>query len=227
MIDKNNLCKIFKKRIEIDFTNPCICIEIFIKLFNQICQKEEIKNEMKYIQQRLNPLNSKLYQYDGFIKLADTMNCKIPWSMIQNKGKRFLFDFTKQSQKLFTHNGQMYYGDQSTIYNYIIVFNDLVLNEEVPELTAALPRYLLSLYLQSCYQGYFCMSDIDSNDFIQFLHFIDQYPTINLSIELLEKDIVQYMLKHNIVIDPWIREVCKRYRLKYLYLMINEKFYLK
>lgn len=65
-----------------------------------------------------------------------------------------------------------------------------------------------------------------NDDMIQFLKFIDQYPAINISMQLLEKEIVQYMLAKNVVIDQYIISICERYKLRYMYMMIKQKYYI-
>lgn len=89
----------------------------------------------------------------------------------------------------------IYYGHRKTVYNSIVVidaikdcadFNDLIVLE------GALPHYLINMYIKSCYSNKFDINKIDSSDIIQFIGFIDQYPTTILSIDKLEHEIIEY-----------------------------------
>lgn len=172
--------------------------------------------------------------YHEFKDMVALLNhdLKIPWSKSYDMKRTIYFvDHGQQSQKLFTVGDQSYYGDRSIIYHTMILFKDVPLDnagdgDVVPELSVYLPRYLVSMYLQSCYDGSILLECIRSNDdMIQFLRFIDQYPTINVSIQLLEKQIVQFMLEKKVVISQYVIEICEKYRLRYMYMMIGQKYF--
>ena len=88
------------------------------------------------------------------------------------------------------------------------------------ELSVPVAPYVINLYIGSCYNKMFDIDDIQSTDFVDFLNFIDRYPTDILSIGLLEKEIIIYMDKNKIYEDEIINNICKKYQLKYLYLFL-------
>jgi hypothetical protein len=60
-------------------------------------------------------------------------------------------------------------------------------------------------------------------DFIDFLNFIDKYPTTVLSINLLEHQLLRYMKHNNILPDHEIHGLIAKYQLKHLYLSVHKK----
>jgi hypothetical protein len=189
------------------------------------------KNIMKhkYFSEIKDPFGDK---YEEFIEMVDDIVCAIPFSISSvciSPVKRHRIDFAQQSQKLFKHKGKIYYGDQNIIFNLILLFKDTKFDaDDLCELLEPLPQYLLSLYLQSCYDNKFDFNDIESNDdFLEFLHWIDKYPTNVLSIDNFENEIVKYILVNKVPIDDYINELTSRYRLKHFYILINNKYYLE
>ena len=176
-----------------------------------------------------------LYKYVDFIQKVDSLTCKIPFKISDignmSTSDRIIprIDFTRPSQELFKHQGIIYHGDRKVTLGSMLLFNDCEFDfKELPELSPGLPGYLVSLYLKSCYDGYFDMNQIDTNDdFIQFLKFIDQYPTIYLSVSKCEKEIVQYMLEHDVRVIQCVKDMCNRYQLKHLYIHICHKYYIE
>jgi ankyrin repeat protein len=142
-----------------------------------------------------------------------------------NDYKRIIADFTEKPMVLFNHNGMDYYGNRDIVYEKIHVFNGLKeydLSEPII-LNVDVPKYIMLLYVQSCYDGIFDINEIKTEDFHQFLNLIDQYPTEYLSITILESSLIDYMISKKIPFDDHIGKICDRYRLKYLYLYGNQK----
>ncbi len=91
-------------------------------------------------------------------------------------------------------------------------------------LNGNLPKYAINLYIQSCCTNNFNINKIKKSDIINFIKFIDQYPTNILSIGLLELDIIKYIDKFGIKYNDntFLLDICKRYGLKSMY--IHYKF---
>jgi hypothetical protein len=164
--------------------------------------------------------------YHQFTELADRFEAKITWIQQepQSDKKQCIYsDFTSPSVKLFTHNQVIYYGDPVIVYPMIDLLDELECIEHLPliELNQPLPRYIVSMYLHSCYSGFFNLSDVLPDDLTSFLLFIDKYPTKILSIDKYEHQIVEYMIMNNIPTNHQINGLCQKYKLKHLYLYIR------
>jgi hypothetical protein len=139
--------------------------------------------------------------------------------------ERIIIDFSEKPEILFIHNNITYYGSRKIVYGNIYLLDDVThwdLNEPIV-LDVDVPKYIILLYIQSCYDGIFDINDIDKDDFKQFLNLVDQYPTKNLSIQSLEFCLINYMDKNMITFDDHLRNICNRYRLKYMYLYFNQE----
>jgi ankyrin repeat protein len=171
--------------------------------------------------------------YDKFIINANRLECNIP---LQDKKckrngcdvierKRASIDFTKRLELLFEHNNKCYYGDKNIVYDAIYLLNDLHKYDENETivLSGEVPEYIMSAYIQSCYDSVFKMSEVNIDDFETFLKFIDQYPTKYLSIDSLEIDLINYMKSNNFCPNDYIKNICNKYRLKYMYLYFKQK----
>ncbi len=186
---------------------------------------------------KINPYND---PYVKFIKNVNNLTCIIPQqinisnilhtnlsekNLSEYHGKK-LIDYRKRSEILFKNDNKIYYGSRKVVYNSIILLNDI--NEydltEPIELSVCdhIPFYLMNIYINSCYQVNFNMIIIKTNDFIQFLKLIDQYPTKILSIHLLQKDLIIYMNKNKIQPNEFINNMCAKYQLKYMYLYLRQ-----
>jgi hypothetical protein len=98
--------------------------------------------------------------------------------------------------------------------------------DQVIVLAGNLPKYLINIYIASCYTGSLDLCTIDPMDMIDFLKFIDQYPTSDLQIDLMEGQLVEYIDKHFDLIQGargYLMDICSKYRLKYLYLSMHNK----
>ncbi len=156
------------------------------------------------------------------------LTCIIPIILDQNdeiSPKKKLFDFTKQWKPLFVHNGTVYYGIPKIVFECIYVLNNIdeYDNEELPVLSCHVSEYVIRKYLQATYDEKFFLDEILLQDFIEFLKFIDQYPSKVISIELLEKDLIKYICTKKIPVDDFLMNICLKYQLKYMYLFIYQK----
>ena len=82
----------------------------------------------------------------------------------------------------------------------------------------------MNQYIKSCLDGVFDFETIRPDNFIQFLKFIDQYPTKILSIDQIEKEIIMYMIKNQIQPNEYILNMCTKYQLKRLYFYLKQNF---
>jgi ankyrin repeat protein len=142
-----------------------------------------------------------------------------------NKCQRSIIDVTEKPSVLFKNNGVSYYGYRKLVYDKIFVLNgleDYSLDEPIV-LNVAVAKYIMLMYVQSCYDGVFDLEMINPDNFHQFLNLIDKYPTKYLSMEAIEIPLIQYIALHNIPFDDEIKAICDRYRLKYMYLYANQK----
>jgi hypothetical protein len=208
-------------------------IDKFIKEFNlQLTDTNYLmlNNENLKLLKRIHPFTE--ITYSSFTKLIDMMDSEIAMEktmrpLIKNEES---INFLKPSNKLFVNNEITYYGDSEIVYKKMTIFKDIDLDfSDPPILSIPLPSYLISMYLQSCYYdtGIFEFNLIKTNnDFLNFLDFIDRYPTVDLSIDSCEIEIVIYMLTNKVVVSQHLKDLCKKYSLRHLYIFINQKYYL-
>ncbi len=135
-------------------------------------------------------------------------------------------DFSKFPEILFKHNNINYYGNRHIVYNSIKFLKEIIdvadFSEEII-LTCDVPMYIINLYIQSSYTNIFNMHRIKSCDIINFLKFIDQYPSMVLSIDHLESEIIKYFDKNKIEYDDYMINLCLKYQFKILYLDMHNK----
>jgi len=136
--------------------------------------------------------------------------------------------YDKSSQfkePLFKHNGKTYYGHKKIVLGSMVQFKniiDILLTScTLFELKGSLPEYLINMYIESCYSDVIDFARILSNDFIEFIKFVDLYPTNILSVAKLEMEIVKYC-ENNKFDYSQLEELCDRHRLKYLYLFLHK-----
>ena len=136
-------------------------------------------------------------------------------------------NFTKQTQPLFIYAGTTYYGDREVFYNSMLFLQDIVdmcdfenpivLNSTSGNNNNHLPQYAINQYINASYTGTFDINTIDQIDIINFIKFIDQYPTTIVSVKELETPIMDYFDTNDISYDL-IKDIIVRYRFKYMYL---------
>ncbi len=128
---------------------------------------------------------------------------------------------------LFSHNKILYRGSRKIIYPIIDLFEDIDMYDldEPMVLSAPLPEYIMKMYIQSSIDLNFDFDKVLPLDLIKFLNFIDQYPTkvLSLSLKVIQKNLVKYLIKHRINICPTLMDLCDKYKLKDLYLLNHLK----
>lgn len=130
-----------------------------------------------------------------------------------------------QSELLFVHNNIPYYGDKKLVYNSILLLKDIDLKnlDDAIIFEGKMPKYLVNNYLSAIIFKHFKIDNIDSEDIFEFIKFLDQYPSTELSLDKLEADLVEYFEANNIHFNEIIRDICKRYKFKYMYLHMHNK----
>lgn len=207
------------------------------------------KNKIKSVCKKYNPLifddinglklnldNPYYFDFETFTSYVDKLVAPINKSLAHANldfsiGSNFENDFDFENVKiLFTHNNRKFYGDRKNVYESISILNELMdlCVEEEPDivLSGNLPAYVINKYITSCYNGFFNLETIKEEDFMEFITFLDKYPTKHLSIDKLDGQIVKYLQKHNIknaCIDDNLVSICKRYKLKDLYLYFHNQ----
>lgn len=132
---------------------------------------------------------------------------------------------SESNELLFTHNNIAYYGNRDIVYKSIFVLNDIMdlCSKDEPDiiLSGKLPIYLMNKYIASCYGKKIDFSTVNLDDFEEFITFIDKYPSTHLSIDSLEKQIIEYLKKHEIKTNTLLVMLSKRYKLKKLFLYLH------
>jgi hypothetical protein len=199
----------------------------------------------KYLNENINLLmldkNIKLkindpydVSFDRFIANVHTITCKVPCGcdnqfvevIEENWTNNKIMDYANY-QKLFIHNGVTYSGNRNTVYESIIMLNcfneDDINNQDIVTLTSRASQSVINHYINTCHGNRLDMNHILPEDFIDFLNFIDKYPTDRLSVNLLENQIIYYIDKYNVPNISDIDSLVSRYQLKQLYLSIYQK----
>lgn len=146
------------------------------------------------------------HDFKKFKNNVDIMSTKIHFRSVEknsniivsNDPKKITPNYSRMPEKLFVYNGKTYYGNKEIIYSSMCVFDNVEMNdpdEPIPVLDSVvkISDDLINMYIHSCYTQHFDLFDISVNELVQFLRFIDQYPTKNLSIDTLEDQLVQYI----------------------------------
>ncbi len=150
---------------------------------------------------------------------------------IQNvKKEKYFQDYTELPGILFKHNEICYYGYRNIVFNSIILFKEILSDSnfnfnEIIVLNVSAPKYIINLYIDSCYSKTFDINDVEPEHVMEFISLIDQYPTDYLSLYILEDDLTKYIIHHNINCNDYIKDISIRYKLKKLYIVChNSKF---
>jgi ankyrin repeat protein len=211
------------------------------ELIEKAIEHYKFSNDLKVILMKINPLllsdnvrtllnieNPFDATFDKFIINADKLECAIlsieKVKKINKIEKREIYS-EKELELLFKHNDKEYYGHADIIYDAVYVLNGLQKYDRKDPivLSGKTPEYIMSLYIQSCYDSTLNLNEIKMIDFESFLSFIDQYPTKYVSLDSLEIDLIKYMKFNDICPNVYIRNLCNKYQLKYMYLYIKQK----
>ncbi len=221
----------------INYETMNLFIDMGIEKFgiNQIKQKNVFEDVNLYLMNDVfrktfnkNPQNEK---YSTCVQMIDQLQCQVPIdSYFENKthtiNNLINCDYSIHSELLFKHNGISYFGQKSIVYDAVIILKKIKkisnLNEEIV-LEGKLSKSAINQYINSCYCGKIDINQIEEDNFINFLKFIDQYPTIYLSVDKFEKEIIEYIDHHKVNYDDFLKQLCNRYQLKIMYLDLHNK----
>lgn len=175
---------------------------------------------------KINPFIDK--DYKQCVELINGLQCKtnIPKLCYKNKKKfnPISHDFSKPLEILFKYNGNVFYGHRDIVYKQMNLSN--VKNKDnIIVLEGNLPKDIMNQYISAQYTGSINLKTIPIEHFIDFLKFIDMYPTSCCSIDQSEEQIIKYINENDIKYDDYLKELCDKYQLKSLYLdYYNKKF---
>jgi hypothetical protein len=204
--------------------------------------KEYENDEMKNLIALINPLqlsntvinlagikNPYDYKFIKFRKLVDELlygsdlsekQIKVDEEKNMNMNEQNI----NEQEILFVHNKKIYYGNRRKVYGSIQVLNDLLDQYNMIDyivLEGSLPCYAINQYIEACNGSLFKLKNIHEDDFIIFLKFIDQYPSVQISIRGIEDQIIQYVTKYNATKEVYFKTIYERYDLKKLYLHMH------
>ncbi len=176
--------------------------------------------------------------FKEFYNQVNVLQCVVPWTELLEKNiiNEYVIpsiDYTiPNEQLLFTNNKINYYGNKNIVYNCIIFFKEIIDCADFSEniiLEIIVPKSLMNLYLESCYTGKLDINKIDTPDMILFLKLIDQYPTLVLSINSLEIDVIHYFDANPCIrwYDiKYIIDMISKYGLKFMHLDRHNKMFI-
>lgn len=163
----------------------------------------------------IDELDHRVESCDKFVKTCNTKN---------NINRIEECDFTKPFIKLFIHGGNPFFGYKDIVISSMHLFHDI---EEFVDgdiiLEGNLPKDVINKYISSSYTGLFCIDCIPEEYFLDFLKFIDQYPTKYCSIDILEQQMIKYIDENKIKYNEYLKGICDKYQLKSMYLDIHNK----
>lgn len=215
LIDDIDVELVIPRRIqENTFDKIIMCIENDDKM-NQLIEcmfRRCSLSDIKKIARKINPfrlsdtcltklkIDNNSYSYDEFVNLLNQYNKEYKNNnqhdekdRIREEEKNVInkinsYDFTKPSELLFEHAGNQYHGYREIVFNAMHLFRGF--EEHIDgkvTLEGNLPKDVVNKYISSSYTGLFCIDSIPEEYFLDFLKFIDQYPTIFVSIDILEQ----------------------------------------
>lgn len=142
---------------------------------------------------------------------------------------------TQSGQILFIHNNIPYYGDRNAMYETLLFLpDDIKYDDDEPfVLSGSITKKSMNHYIDGSCCGKFNISDIDYSDILQFMKFIEQYPTKIIFLEKLEGSIIDYFedgykdnkMLRELIAGQEMNDLITRCRLKYLYLYLHNKTY--
>jgi hypothetical protein len=135
-----------------------------------------------------------------------------------------ILDEINLSEVVFKNNGSIYYGNRRKVFNAMHLFNDMndmIQHDEIVELEGKISENTMNEYINSCHVGKIRLGLVKRDEFINFIKFIDQYPTRFVSIDLIEDQIIEYIDNNKIVYCHYLENICNKYKLKRMYLDIH------
>jgi len=144
--------------------------------------------------------------------------------------KKVKNDYTKMHELLFKHNEKCYYGNRNVVYSAIHCLNEMdcmfSFNDTIV-LEGHLPECIINEYIDSIFTSRFDLNIVQPELFKSFIRFIDQYPSVSVSIDRMEMQIINYIdnNKQTVQYDNFLKEICLRYRLKHIYARVHNTMY--
>ena len=219
-----------------------VIIDNMIK--NKSCPRNKLETIIQSIDLALLSSLSEIYikmidvnpfklKYNNFVQSVDEFKClpRHSYAFFQQsyktKPKKIDHSDPNQIKLLFFHNNIPYHGNQEIIYNSMHIFKDncMINFNETIVLEGGMPKYLVNIYLDSILSGQIDLNDIDPadpKDMLQFLRFVEQYPSTVLTIESLELQLIRYIESNNIELNDDYLELFTRCKLKRMYYYLHE-----
>ena len=83
------------------------------------------------------------------------------------------------------------------------------------------PGYIVDLFIQAALYKHFDINKINPNDIHHLVQLIDQYPLDSLTVNKIEFELIDYFRKYSIKYDQWMKNICTRYQLRFMYMDIH------
>lgn len=240
-IDMNDIIKINSTvqhsidRINcLDKTQQNLFSRITMDMINTVVKKSNINPFIlnQQIRESLNIDPMSEYNYNQCVKFMDELKYQIHVSKNKTNSNvsnvSSVLESDGLSESLFENNGSTYYGNRNIVYNAMQMFNDMsdmIEHSEIVELEGKLSKIAINQYIDSCYSNTLKLHLVPKEDFIPFIKFIDQYPTIHISVNQIEDQIIQYIDTNHIAHCEYLKSICKKYQLKWMYLDMHNKSY--
>jgi hypothetical protein len=206
----------------------------FLKTFNPLKLNEKLRKDIDFKPSDI--------EFNVWIKLVDEIKSTIimpfpkseksdmeindPNISSLSETKEYITDQDTRYEQIFEHNGIIYYGNRKVVYQSMLLFQDIVDNmtfDQLIVLSGSQPQYIIDLYIKALHCKKFLIDDIQTDHIKTFINFINQYPTAVLSIDLIEDHLINYFEKNNIEYDQYMKDICMKYKLKYMYVHIHNK----
>lgn len=130
------------------------------------------------------------------------------------------------TEQMFEHNNIIYYGDKKTMLGSMLIFKDWNENinfDDIIILDGSLEQYLINLYIDASLNNTFVIDQIQPQHIDKFIKFIDQYPSIKLSVDQLEIELINYFAANAIKYSQYMIDIIEKYQLKYMYIDLHNK----
>ncbi len=179
-------------------------------------------------------------KFKAFKKYTDELKIIIPLRLdtkqnaknTVNDSKIKYADYSRLPEELFEYNEKIYYGSKKIVYSSMCIFEDIESNvsdsEQVPILDSItklkLSQDLINMYIHSCYTKTFDINDVEIDELIPILRFIDQYPMKHLSIDLLEDQLIHLIDNDGnkkLINDQIFLGFAEKYQMKNMYMQIH------
>ena len=248
LIDNTKVNITLRRHLHVNFFIEIISMTKNYHNLNLLIEQGITKYEKKYIKSAiqsicpwfLNEINCKSfdisYPYDlgfnTFIKQVDMITFHLPLFEIDSCISKpdiqniVHIDHSEQPEILFINNGVNYYGYRNIVLNSILFLKELLDDKcfdfnEIIVLDVKVSKYIINLYIESCYTNQFYINNIKPENLTEFINFIDQYPTTVICLNNLENELINYMIHHKIIPDAYIKNISIKYQFKKMFVHIH------